>query len=75
MNNENRKVLWKLIQQTGDSLLGKLPSHPNHPQGRNPYAHVASRVKGHFKKSYKDLPDDCLEKVVEYLEQIKREEG
>jgi len=75
MNNENRKILWKLIQQAGDSLLGKLPSHPNHPQGRNPYAHVASRVKSHFKKSYKDLPDDRLEEVAEYLEQIKKKEG
>jgi len=26
-------------------LVGQLPSHPNHPKGRNPYAHVALCVK------------------------------
>ena len=41
LNKENASKIWKLIQQTGDELLGKLPEHPNHPKCRNPYAHVA----------------------------------
>ena len=41
MNKENASKLWKLIQTTGDELVGKLPDHLNHPKGRNPYAHVA----------------------------------
>ena len=41
MNKENTSKLWKIIQETGDYLLGQLPEHPNHPKGRNPYAHVA----------------------------------
>ena len=45
MNEANKKYLWKLIQLTGDSLINKLPDHPNHPNGRNPYAHVALKVK------------------------------
>ena len=75
MNPENKKYLWDLIQKTGDSLVDKLPDHAHHPRGRNPYAHVASRVKSQFNMSYKDLPDDRVAEVVEYLEQIKREEG
>ena len=45
MNSENAKIVWKYIQKAGDDLQGKLPSHPNHPKGRNPYAHVALEIK------------------------------
>ena len=48
MNKENASKLWKMIQETGDYLVGQLPSHPNHPKGRNPYAHVAIFVKEKF---------------------------
>ena len=75
MNDENRKNLWRLIQLTGDDLINKLPNHPNHPNGRNPYAHVALKIKNHYGSSYKDLPDDKLEDVKLFLDNIKKEEG
>ncbi|MDA9973371.1 hypothetical protein N8311_00100 [bacterium] len=75
MNDDNRKYLWNLIQSTGDFLLDKLPEHPNHPKGRNPYAHVALKVKTKFGLSYKDLPDDKLEEVKRFLNFIKMDEG
>ena len=72
MNEENKKKVWKLIQKTGDELKGKLPEHPSHPKGRNPYAHVALEVKTHFKMTYKDIPDEKFDKVVQYLEFLKQ---
>ena len=72
MNEENRKYIWKYIQKTGDHLLNKLPEHPNHPNGRNPYAHVAICVKSKFDASYKDIPDEKYDKVVEYIEYLKK---
>ena len=75
MNDNNRKYLWRLIQSTGDFLLDKLPEHPNHPKGRNAYAHVALKVKNKFGLSYKDLPDDKLEEVKRFLNFIKIDEG
>ena len=72
MNKENAQKLWKLIQNTGDELQGKLPDHPNHPKGRNPYAHVALEVKNHFKMSYKDIPDARYDDVVKYLQILKQ---
>ena len=45
MNKINSKKIWKIIQEAGDYLAGQLPDHPNHPNGRNPYAHVALCVK------------------------------
>ena len=75
MNKDNKKNLWKLIQLTGDSLINKLPDHPNHPNGRNPYAHVALKVKNKFGKSYKDLPDEKVHEVINYLNILKQTEG
>ena len=72
MNEDNRRQLWKLIQVAGDYLLGQLPDHPNHPKGRNPYAHVAICVKEKFENSYKDIPDDKFQGVVDYIEHLKK---
>ena len=75
MNNVNKKYLWKLIQLTGDSFINKLPDHPNHPNGRNPNAHVALKVKNKFGKSYKYLPDEKVNEVINYLNILKQTEG
>ena len=72
MTEDNRRKLWKLIVEAGDYLQGQLPDHPNHPKGRNPYAHVAICVKSKFQKSYKDIEDEKFEEVVEYIEELKR---
>ena len=45
MNNENKKIMWKMIQEAGDYLQKKLPESSKHPKVRNPYAHVALCVK------------------------------
>ena len=65
MDQINTKKLWNEIISAGNYLKGKLPNHPNHPKGRNPYAHVAICVKSKFGSSYKDLPDNDFQKVVE----------
>ena len=72
MNTENSIKLWKIIQEAGDYLDGQLPKHPNHPKGRNPYAHVALCVKNRFKVSYKDIPDEKFDEVLEYIEFLKK---
>ena len=71
MNEDNRKYLWSCIQKAGDYLEGQLPSHPNHPKGRNPYAHVAICIKSKFKKSYKDIGDEKFNEVIDYIEYLK----
>ena len=57
MNKENASKLWKMIQEAGLYLHGQLPDHPNHPKGKNPYAHIAICVKEKFGNSYKDIPE------------------
>ena len=71
MNKDYASKICKVIQETGDFLKGKLPDHPNHPKGRNPYAHVALEVKNHFGMTYKDIPDEKFNEVINYLEEIK----
>ena len=58
--------------EAGDYLQGQLPDHPNHPKGRNPYAHVAICVKNKFQMSYKDIDDDKFDEVVQYIEFLKK---
>lgn len=72
MNEENKKKLWTKILEAGDYLKDKLPKHPNHPKGRNSYAHVALEIKNNFKSSYKDLPDEKFNEVIEYLVFLKQ---
>ena len=72
MNEEKRRQLWKVIVEAGDYLQGQLPNHPNHPKGRNPYAHVAICVKNKFQMSYKDIDDNKFGEVVEYIEFLKK---
>ncbi len=71
MNKEKSRQLWKIIQEAGDYLVDQLPDHPNHPKGRNPYAHVAICIRSKFKKSYKDIEDERLQEVIDYIEYLK----
>ncbi len=71
MNKENSSIIWKIIQETGNFLKGRLQPHPNHPKGRNPYAHVALMVKNHFGMSYKDVSDDRIEEIIKYLKYLR----
>jgi len=71
MNKENASKLWKIIQEAGDFLSGQLPDHPNHPNGRNPYAHVALCVKEKFNDSYKDIPDERFDEVIKFINFLK----
>ena len=61
-----------MIQEAGDYLLHQLPDHPNHPKGRNPYAHVALCVKEKFNASYKDIEDEKFDNVIQYIEFLKK---
>ena len=72
MNKENSAKLWKNIQEAGDYLQSKLPDHRNHPKGRNAYAHVALSVKNKFSLSYKDISDEDYQKVIEYIDFLKK---
>ena len=72
MNEDNRRKLWTLIQETGLYLQGQLPDHKNHPKGRNPYAHIALCVKEEFNSSYKDIPDDKMNEVLKFIKFLRQ---
>ena len=72
MNKENASKLWRIIQQAGDYLHSQLPDHPYHPNGRNPYAHVASCIKSKFNLSYKDIPDKNYNEVLKYIDFLRQ---
>ena len=74
MKNDNKKKVWALIQNQGDLLLNKLSPHPNHPKGRNPYAHICSLIKSHFGCSYKDVDDERIEQMINFIKVLRNNE-
>ena len=70
MNEENSKRIWTYMQEAGDRLVGKLPPLRRHPKGRNPYAHIAICVRSKFGMTYKEIPDERIEEVIEYIEHL-----
>ena len=72
MDKIKAKKLWDEILKAGDYLKNKLPNHPSHPKGRNPYAHVALEIKNKYNMSYKDLPEDQYEKVMDFINFLKK---
>ena len=72
MDKIKAKKLWAEIIKAGDFLKNKLPDHQSHPKGRNPYAHVALEIKNKYNMSYKDLPDDQYEKVIDFINFLKK---
>ena len=55
MNKEIASKLLKIIQETVDYLDRQLPDHPKHPNGRNPYAHIAKLLKTNLMQVIKIL--------------------
>ena len=71
MNKENASKLWKIIQEAGDYLQGQLPDHPNHPKGRNPYAHICGLIADKYNCSYKNIPNEKIGDLVEFISKIE----
>ena len=73
MNDENRKLVYRRIQEAGDEMTGYLRPHRFHlKKGRNPYAHMGLMIKCHFGESYKDLDDTQVPEVMAYIANMVR---
>ena len=72
MDKIKAKKLWVEIIKAGDFLKNKLPDNPSHPKGRNPYAHVALEIKNKYNMSYKDLPDNQYEEIIDFINFLKK---
>ena len=70
MSPDNAKVGWARIRDGGDALIGRLPASPRHPKGRNPYAHIAKCIKSKYRYSYKEIDDDRVEEVLDYIDYL-----
>ncbi len=70
MNEENRQMVWARMQEAANELRGKLLPSRRHPRGRNPNAHIAKCIKNRFRKSYRDIPDEKVEVVMDYIDSV-----
>ncbi len=70
MNEENRQMVWARMQEAANELRGKLLPSRRHPRGRNPNAHIAKCIKNRFRKSYRDIPDEKVKAVMDYIDSV-----
>tara|TARA_R110002051_G_scaffold181445_1_gene250929 strand:- start:297 stop:524 length:228 start_codon:yes stop_codon:yes gene_type:complete len=70
LNDDNAKRVWNYIRSKGDELQGKLPDSPRHPQGRNPYAHISKCIKSKYKASYKEIEDNKVGEVMNFIDYL-----
>jgi len=70
MKEENRKMVWARMQEAANELRGKLLPSRRHPRGRNPNAHIAKCIKNKWRKSYRDIPDEKVEAVMDYIDSV-----
>jgi hypothetical protein len=71
VDDVRKKLLLERIRETGKSLEGRLPPSHNHPQGRNPYAHIPKVIKSVIGMSYTEAPNelyDDIVKIIDYCE-------
>jgi len=69
MNNENCILIRERIVIAAKVLEGKLPDHPAHPAGRNPYAHIPKVIKDAAGGvSYKDLPNEAFSYIMDLIQ-------
>jgi hypothetical protein len=69
MSPENKEKIRGRIIEAAGNLKGRLPKHPKHPQGRNPYAHIPKVIKDAAGGvSYKDLPDEAFDYIMELIQ-------
>lgn len=70
-----KREVWGKMMRAGDRIKPVLKEDPRHPRGRNPYAHVAGCVRDRFGCSYGELPDERVQEVIVYLEELVKLEG
>jgi len=69
MTPKNQEIIRQKILEAAESLVGRLPDHPRHPKGRNPYAHIPKVIKDAAGGvSYKDLPDEAFDYIMELIQ-------
>ena len=69
MSPEKRQIIRERILEAAAKLEGKLPDHPMHPTGRNPYAHIPKVIKDAAGgTSYKDLPDEAFDLIMQLIQ-------
>ncbi len=67
MSPKNQKRVQERVAEAARSLSSKLPETPNHPKGRNSYAHIWKTIRDILGESYKDLDDSLVDDVMEII--------
>jgi hypothetical protein len=65
---EHQAIIKEKIYEAAVQLKGKLPPSRRHPKGRSAWAHIPKIIIDVFGGSYRSLPDDLFEEVLEVIQ-------
>jgi hypothetical protein len=56
------------VQQAAKQCEGRLPDHPNHPNGRIPIAHIYDVIQGIMEKPARECRDIRYDEILEIVQ-------
>lgn len=68
MSPELRDRLHTTVQQAAKLCEGRLPDHPNHPQGRIPIAHIYDVIQGVMEVPARECRDCRFEEILQIVQ-------
>ena len=71
MSPENQAIIKEKIHEAAKHLKGKLPPSSKYPAGRSAWTHIPRIIKDVFGGSYRSLPDDRFDEVLEVIQYCK----
>lgn len=68
MREELRAKLHEIVKEAALRIGDRLPSHPNHPFGRIPIAHIYDVLKGIMERPARECRDCRFAEMLEIIE-------
>jgi hypothetical protein len=71
LSQQSKKQIIELVREVGEEIKDKILPTPEIPK-RNAFAHIWKKIKQHFGKSYKECDDADIPKILEIIEECRR---
>lgn len=72
MRDEQKQFIVDRVKEAGKRMEGRLPSHPSHPNGRIPTAHIYSVIKSVMGVPAKMCRSCRFHDIIEIIEYCER---
>lgn len=68
MDKYHRDIIHKKVQEAAKMIAGRLPESDNHPQGRNPMAHIYQVVQTIMECPTRECSNDKIDDILSIVQ-------